>query len=264
MKKLSLLALAILFLMPQVVVRSDPESFSRSGHIGHYLYFVISAPVETKVGEETRIEMKVWASYDIVLTYYKIRIYGAGVAHEERSDKNITLPQGAGIPSTITFRPSTEGMVYLEVKAEYDLSMGSEHQQGYGDITIPLAYARTQTFEELKTQNQELAQRYYNYTNLEERYLELRREFDDLQAKLEELRANYSKIESAYSQLQAENEAIRENYYYILAQVEAQRKMTATYEYVAIASVAATIIMLIAVIATRKKTIKSRESIVRR
>jgi len=263
LKKL-LLVLAILFVLPQVVVNSNSENFSYSGHIGHYLFFVISAPIETKVGEETRIEVKVFASYDIVLTHYKIRIYGAGIVYEESSDKNINLPQGGGIPSTITFRPNTEGMVYLEVKAEYDLSMGSEHIQGYGDMTIPLAYARIQTFEELKIQNQELSQKYYNYTRLEEQYLKLRREFEDTQAKLKDLSTSYSKIEIAYNELQAEDKAIRENYYSVLAQLEAQRKLMTTYEYIAIVSSTTTIIVLIAMIVTRKKTKTLKESIARR
>jgi hypothetical protein len=258
--KLSLLALLILFMPPHFAARSEPENYSRSGHIGHYLYYVISAPMETKVGEETRIRMEVWASYDIVLTYYKIRIYGAGTAYEESSDKNTSLPQGAGIPSTITIRPSAEGMVYLEVKAEYDLSMGSQHQQGYGDATIPLAYARTQTFDELMAQNQELSQKYYNYTELEEQYLELRGKFEDIQARLENLTKSYENIEAAYRQLQDDNNAIRENYYSVLSQLEAQRKIVTTYEYVALASATAAVVMLLAVVVTRKRTKKPQAS----
>ncbi|MEM2886368.1 MAG: hypothetical protein QXF24_09810 [Thermoproteota archaeon] len=253
MKKLSFIVLATLFALPQLGARSEPENYSRSGHIGHYLYYVISAPVETKVGEEAIVRIEVWSSYDIVLTRYKVRIFGAGTAYEESSDKSTNLPQGAGIPSTIAFKPSSEGMVYLEVKAEYDLSMGGQRQQGYGDATMPLAYARTQTFDELKAQNQELSEGYYNYAELEQRYLELRAAFEEVQANVEVLTASYAELEAAYNRLQDENRAMRENYEYLLAQLGEQENAVKTYEYLAVSSAAAAVIAVLAAAAARRR-----------
>lgn len=252
LEKLAFLSLLFLLLAPNLCARSQPNNNSYTGHMGHYLYFVISAPIETKVGQEVKIMVEVLSTYDIVLTSYRLRVYGAGT-NKQSSEVNTSLPQGTGIPKTITVTPTSEDTVYIEVRAEYDWQTGGQHQQGYGDLTVPITTARAETLDELKQQNQQFSSLYSNYTKLEGQYLEVSSSLQDAQSKLGNLTTSYDVLRGAYEQLQSENLVMQANYGDVLNQLQIQSARATNYEYIAISSIAAAIIILIAAVVTRRR-----------
>lgn len=253
MEKPTFLLLVILLSTPNLGAISQPENYSRIGHMGHHLYYVISAPIEAKVGEEVKIIVEVWSTYDIVLTSFRLRVYGAGVNYEDRSETNANLPQGTGIPKAISITPTGEEAIYIEASAEYDWEIGGQHQQGYGDIKMPITLARAETFEELEEQYAQLSSRYYNYTELEGRYQELTQSLQVAESRIEDLTASYDDLRASYEQLLSEDQALQANYNDVLNQLEVQRAAANSYEYLAISSTAAAIIMLVAAILTRRR-----------
>lgn len=257
MEKPAFLLLAILLSVPNLGAISQPENYSRIGHMGRHLYYVISSPIEAKVGQEVNIIVEVWSTYDIVLTSYRLRVYGAGTNYEDRSEVNTNLPQGTGIPKAITITPTVEEAIYIEVSAEYDWEVGGQHQQGYGDIKMPITLARAITFEELEEQYAQLSSRYYNYTELEGRYQELTRSLQVAESRIEDLTTSYDDLRTSYEQLRSENQALQVSYDDVLNQLETQRTMVNSYEYVALSSIAAVIIILVATVLTRRRAGKT-------
>ena len=257
MEKPAFLLLSILLSVSNLGAISQPVNYSRIGHMGRYLYYVISAPIEAKVGQEVDIIVEVWSTYDIVLTSYSLRIYGAGTNYDDRSEVNTNLPQGTGIPKTIAITPTLEEAIYIEASAEYDWELGGQHQQGYGDIKMPIALVRAMTFEELEEQYAQLSSRYYNYTELEGRYQELTRSLQVAESRIEDLTTSYDDLRTSYEQLRSDNQALQANYDDVLNQLEAQRTMVSSYEYVAISSIAAAIIILVAAVLTRRRAGKT-------
>jgi len=252
LEKLAFLSFLILLLGPNLGARSQTGDYSYTGHMGPYLYYVISAPPEAKVGVKMSIRIEVWSTYDINVTSYRLRVYGAGI-NVGSNEVNQFLPQGQGIPKTIAVTPTKEDIVYLEVRAEYDYVIGSQHQEGYGDITMPLTTARAETREEIELRDQQLVGAHENYTQLEEQYLEARGSLGELQSQLDNQTASYDALRAAYGQLQSENSALQANYDDALNQLELQRARATNYEYAAIASIIATVIILIAAVVTRRR-----------
>ena len=252
LEKLAFLSLFILLLGPKLGVGSQPSDYSYTGHMGHYLYYVISAPPEVKVGGQMSIKIEVWSTYDINLTSYRLRVYGAGI-NVQSGEVSQFLPQGNGIPKTMTVTTSREDIVYLEVRAEYDYEIGGQHQQGYGDITMPITTARAETLEEIVQRDQQLMAASSNYTQLEGQYLEVKGALQEAQSQLGNQTASYEALRAAYEQLQTENGALQANYDDALHQLELQRTMAMNYEYVAIAAIVATVITLLVAVVTRRR-----------
>jgi len=263
LEKTAFLLLAILLSAPSLGAISQSENYSHIGHIGRHLYYVISAPIEAKVGQEVDIVVEVWSTYDIVLTSYRLRVYGAGVNYEDRSETNANLPQGTGIPKAISITPTLEEAIYIEASAEYDLEVGGQHQQGYGDIKMPITLARAETFEELEEQYAQLSSRYYNYTELEGRYRELAQSLQVAESRIGDLTTNYDDLRASYEQLLFENQALQANYNDVLNQLEVQRAMANSYEYLAISSTAAAIIILVAAVLTRRRVRRASDEVPR-
>jgi hypothetical protein len=251
-RKLYFLLLAILLVLPDLSAASQPGNPSRIGHIGHFLYYAISAPMEAKVGAQVKIVVEVWSTSDIVLMNYRLKVFGAGTNYDERVTNMTDLPQGAGIPKTVSVNPSREDMIYLELRAEYDYVVGGQHQQGYGDMTIPITYARDVTYDELKEQNQQLSNEYYNYTQLEGQYLDAVRSLQDVEARLANQTTGYDALRLAYEQLQSENQAMQANYDDALNELELQRGRATTYEYSTLSLAVAMVVLLLAVVVTRR------------
>jgi len=126
------------------------------GSLGYHLTYVISSPIELKVGEDTPVDFKFQSSYvrALFIKSIWISIVGSRVNSSEYGinklvGENIELNTFESVNATILVKPLEEGTVVIYVKAEYnwtDLYENPRDDWGSNHIFI---HARMNTFDEL-------------------------------------------------------------------------------------------------------------------
>jgi len=135
-----------------------------TGFLGEYICFTILAPEETRMAENTVVDMTFTSIYDFIdiepRNYFisiesltmEFWLNGANITSLKAWQKsNIKLKSWESIRDNVTLKPSKEGLITGRLSASYNYTYEGSSTVGHswGFFNFPIANVRTATYNEL-------------------------------------------------------------------------------------------------------------------
>lgn len=191
------------------------------GLIGSALYFEVSAPSEIQLEKILSIKFSFEADKDLEVEAITVSVQGAGIDYAKTLLVDARIDAGTWVSETIPFTPTSEGVVYCRVVADYMWNRAGRWTYGYADVTFDVTQVRNNTYDDLLE----------TIDSLNEDKLDMQSDYDALES-------TYNSLQSAYGTLQDDYQALTQD----MSELQSRLETNTTVMY---AFIVATIVFII-------------------
>ena len=170
------------------------------GLIGSALYYEVTAPSDIQTEKILSVKFSFKAEKDLQVESITVNVQGAGIDYAKTLVVDASIDAGTWISETIPFTPTSEGVVYCRILADYMWNRVGRWTYGFADVTFDVAQVRNSTYEDLlqtiDSLNQDKADMQSDYESLESTYNSLQDAYDTLQDDYQALDQDMSELQS--------------------------------------------------------------------
>jgi len=197
---------------------TTPQNY---GLIGSALYYEVSAPTEIEIEKILSIKFSFKADKDLQVESITVNVQGAGIDYAKTLVVDASIDAGTWISETIPFTPTSEGVVFCRVVADYMWNRAGRWTYGYADVTFDVTQVKNSTSE-----------------NLLEIIDALNQDKVDMQSDYDSLESTHNSLQDAYASLQEDYQALTQD----VSELESRLETNTTVMY---AFIVATIVFII-------------------
>jgi hypothetical protein len=170
------------------------------GLIGTALYYEVTAPSDIQTEKILSVKFSFKAEKDLQVESITVNVQGAGIDYAKTLVVDASIDAGTWISETIPFTPTSEGVVYCRVLADYMWNRAGRWTYGYADVTFDVTQVRNSTYEDLletiDSLNEDKADMQSDYDALESTHHSLQDAYDTLQDDYQALTQDMSELQS--------------------------------------------------------------------